>query len=158
MTDINDKFPPERKQEFLNWVMLTQSKDEWSDMVLKYMEHYQLKNWYKGMEFTIKWSDDSSAYVYWMVKHGYTNDTEWVMKVIENAKTGDPSYVAYWMVRNGYAPQEWAMRVIENDKIGNPFLAAYYMVKDGYAPQEWYYRNFRQNIIIGKSEYDKTDN
>ena len=143
MSDIYNKFPPERKDELLNWVMIVKPKDEWSDVVFDYMNHYQLKNWYGGMEFVIKWSDDPSMVAYYMVEKGLTEDTEWAMKVIENDRTGYPSRAAYYMVRNGFTDDtEWAMKVIQNAKTGTPSWYAYWMVVAQHATREWYDRNF----------------
>jgi len=129
MDDIHDKFPPKRKEEFLKWVMLTQPKDEWSDVVCGYMDHHQIKNWSVGLNFIIKWTGTPSYVAYYMVVRGFA-EPEWAMKVIENAKTGDPSYVAYLMVRYGLAEPQWAMKVIENAKTGTPSHFAYRMVRD----------------------------
>jgi len=130
-------FPIERKNEFLRYVMITESYDEWSDVVFEYIENNNIKNWKEGFNFVVEYSDDPSWHAFRMARDGYT-EPEWAMKVIKNATTGNPSEAAYNMVRYKLAKPEWARKVIENATIGDPLWAAYWMAKDGYATQEWY--------------------
>jgi len=144
MNDIFDKFPPDKKDEFLKWVMITQPKGEWYNVVCGYMDHHQIKNWSEGLQFIIKWTSNPPWIAYAVAKKGHA-PSEWAMKIIENDKTGDPSWAAYMMVKDGLTNDiEWAMKIIENDKTDNPSMVAYWVVQHGYAPQKWYDKHFRE--------------
>jgi len=138
--------PIERKNEFLRYIMITESYDEWSKVVYVYMINKNIKNWKEGFDFVVKHSDDPPWAAYLMARRGHA-EPEWAMKVIENATIGDPSWVAYCMLMCKYVKPEWVMKVIENDTIGEPSHFACFMARDGYATQEWFEEIRRKNNV-----------
>jgi len=143
-------FPVERKNEFLKYVMITESLDRWSSVVYGYIIDNNIKNWKEGFDFVVKYNDDPSLVAYFMIRDGRA-EPEWAMKVIENATSGDPSWAACRMVKDGFATQEWAMKVIESATTGDPSEAAYHMVGrgyGGYAKPQWA-KEVIENATIG---------
>jgi len=112
MSDIYNKFPPERKNEFLRWVMITQPKDMWYRVVLDYIEHHHVKYWYKGMEFVIKHCDDPCWMACYLAMEGYAT-AEWARNIIEdNVYQPVGIYIAvYTMEKHGLATPEWANKI-----------------------------------------------
>jgi len=142
MEDIYEKFPPKRKDEFLNWVKLTQPKEDWCAKVYAYIRHHDLKGWHEGLDFIVKWGCPMFACM--MAQEGYA-EPEWAMKVIENAKTGDPCYAAYNLLIAGLVDHRWVMEIIENNN-GGDLYEANSMVRLKYAPQEWFAEHFGNRI------------
>lgn len=111
---IDDRFPPERKNEFLNWVMLTQPKVRWASIVFAYIRQHQLKNWYEGLNFVAKWFI-SPSYAAWRLVHLKLAEPEWARTIIQTDHlehdTSDiaikPYQMAWRMVNQGHATQEW---------------------------------------------------
>jgi len=102
--------PVERKNEFLRYVMITESLDRWASVVYDYILDNNIKNWKEGFDFVVKHSDDPPLAAYRMVKYGLA-EPEWAKKVIENATTGNQLVVAHLMVRYGYATKEWCQEI-----------------------------------------------
>jgi len=113
-------------------VSKVKKKDCWWDFAKKFPE--LLNPAMKYFEEATAGAPSGAAY--YLMVYGAA-PLEWAMRVVENAKTGNPSWEAYKLTKYG-APLKWAMKVIENAKTGYPSSAAYWLVRDCKAPLEWY--------------------
>ena len=68
----------------------------------------------------------------------YKDYVPFLIKYVEEATTGDPSWSAYLLCESCGASLEWAMKIVEKSATGDPSHVAYLLFRHCGASLEWY--------------------